>query len=186
MTTAAEALRDSLAKPEKLPRSVWDITGELEALDELIAAAGGEITPEVEAMLATLEGDLTAKVERIALFARDSQLDADKAAAEKERYEERERTYRNREKRLRALLLAVLEHHGRDKMQTHRATVVRVKGQTTYRWAGDTYEAIPEGFRKENPRVYTLDTAAVKRALAEGKPIPPEVVSGTSHHVRIS
>lgn len=186
MTTTSEALRDSLAKPEKVPRSVWDITGELEALDELIAAAGGEITPEVEAMLATLEGDLTAKVERIALFARDSELDADKAGAEKDRYAERETTYRNRERRLRALLLTVLEHHGRDKMQTHRATVVRVRGQVTYRWAGDTYEAIPDGFRRQKPPVYSLDVDAVKRALAEGKPIPPEVVSGQSFHVRIS
>lgn len=184
MATPAEELRDALSKPEKPKRTAWDIGADLEALGDRIAEAGGEVTPEVEAALEGLEGEFLAKAERIFLYAKDCELDAMKAGEWQDHYAEQKAYYTRKAKGLKGLLLALMGRFGRDKIQTPRAKFSRILGPVKYRWTGDTYEAIPERFRKASPTVYTLDLDAVKRAVAAGEALPPEVTQERDWYIR--
>lgn len=183
---ASEALRDMLAKPERTPRNLYVIGDELEEIGELIATNGGEITPDIEARLDALDGEWSAKVERIALFIRQLELEAENAEVEEKRLKAIKQARTNKARGLRNWLLGGMERAGRDKVQTYRVRVLRYQGQGFYRWRGDTYEQIPERFRKTNPVVYSLDTEAVKQAVAAGEQLPPEIVLERDWHVRIS
>lgn len=180
---AAEELRDSLAKPEKPPkRSVWDIGEDIEALADRIAEAGGEITPDIEAMMDALDGEWDGKVERTYLYLLDCELDAEKAASWKAHHAEVEDYYTRKARGLRNLLLAVMARTGRDKIQTSRVAFRRKQSPVSYRWTGNTYDDIPAPFKRSRA-VVTLDTDAVKRAVAEGVAIPQEIVGERGWHL---
>ena len=70
---------------EARSKALWAITDELQEVGALIGDNDGEMTPELEARLDALGGELTEKVERIALYIRESELEALKAKAEKDR-----------------------------------------------------------------------------------------------------
>lgn len=179
---AARALRDSLAKPS---RTLWAISDEMEALATLICENDGELTPDMEAAFDTLNGDFAAKVERVALFIRDREIKAEGAKLERDRLDAIQKAHAREVKRMKDLLLAVMERQGRDKVDTSKARVSRVQSPWSYRWLGDTYEAIPDQFRRTKT-VCTLNTDAVKDAIAKGEHVPPEIVVERSHHIRIA
>lgn len=182
--TTAVLLRDSLAKPAVPTRTSWDIGADLEVLAERIAEAGGELTPEMETALDGLETEFLAKCERIYLYAKDCQLDAQKAGEWEAHYAEQKGYFTRKATGLKGLLLAVMARYGRDKIQTPRAKFGRILGQPKYRWSGDTYEQIPERFRKVNPVVYSLNLEAVKQAVANGETLPPEITVDRDWFVR--
>lgn len=182
MSTAAQDLRDRLARPD---RTIWAISDEIAAIGDMLALNGGELTPEIEAMMEQLDGDFDAKVERIALRHRMRALAADNAKLEMKRLKRIYRAEKNEAKGLKRLLNLVLGRHGRDKVHTAKARVSRYMGQARYRWAGDTYDQIPERFRRTTV-VHALDTEAVKRAVANGEELPPEIVMDREWVVRVS
>lgn len=165
--------------------SVFDLSAEIEALADQIFEAGGEITPEIEAHLDALDGQWLAKVESIYLYARDCELDADKASGWKEHYQQMEQMYTRKSKGLKQLLLLVMERTGRDAVQTPRAAFRRKQSPISYRWTGNTYEEIPEPFRRVRT-VVTLDQDKIKRAIAEGVAVPAEIVGERGWHIASS
>lgn len=180
---ASQALADALAKPEKPKATLWAISNELLALGEKIAENQGELTSEIEAELDALEGAFEAKAEAVYLFAKDATLEAEKAKAGREHMQDMERYWLNKARGLKSYLLAVMERHGRDRVQTFRAKFSRVQSPPSYRWTGDNYEDIPLPFRRTKT-VITLDVDAVKRAIAEGVAVPAEIVIERGHHIR--
>lgn len=181
---ADEQLRDALAKPEKHGTTLWDISDELLAIGEKIAENQGELSPSLEAELDATEGTFEEKAEWVFLFAKDSALNAEKARALKEHASEMEKYWLNKSRGLKDYLLRVMEKVGRDKVQTFRAKFSRVQSPTAYRWTGDTFEQIPERFRKQNPVVYSLNVDEVKRAVAAGETLPEGIVSSRGYHIR--
>lgn len=181
---ASRKLAEMLAKPEVPPRTLWAIGDALAAVGEKIAENQGELTAELEAELDALEGDFETKAERVYLFAKDAALEAEKANAGKEHMAGMERYWLNKARGLKDYLLRVMERQGRDRVQTYRAKFSRSQSPPSYRWIGDTYEAIPERFRKQNPVVYTLNVDEVKRALAAGETLPDGIVVARGWHIR--
>lgn len=167
-------------------RSLWVIADELAAVGEKIADNQGELTPELETELDALEEDFSQKVERIALYIRESELDAEKAKHEAERLTKIRKHHESKVRGLKSYLLVVMERHGRDKVDTYKARVSRVaNSRPTVRWTGDDYADIPDEFRKDR-LIQTLDTDAVLEALNDGEPVPDNVTVERGHHLRIS
>lgn len=179
--TAAEQLRDALAKPEKPPRTIWHIGEDIELLGERIAENAGEITPEMEAALDALEGERNAKLERIYLYAKDCDLNAEKAKAGREHMAEQERYWTNKARGLRQLLEQAMGRYGVPAIITPRARFTRVQSQAKYWWDGPE-DAIPPNLRRERV-VIALDGAAVRRAVAAGEPLPSAVRSEQGWHI---
>jgi hypothetical protein len=166
-------------------RKLWAISDELEEIGALLAEAGGELTPDLEARLDAVEGEFLAKVERVALYIRECERMAEGAKVEKDRLARIQKANESTADGLKRYLLAHLERHGRDKVDTYRARVRRSPSPPSYRWAGDTYEAIPEPFRRTRV-THSLNVDAVKEAIMEGAPLPPEIMVVPGHHIRIS
>ena len=166
-------------------RKLWAISDELEEIGALLAENGGELTPDLEARLEAVEGEFLQKVERVALYVRECERMAEGAKVEKDRLAAIERANKRTADGLKAYLLAHLERHGRDKVDTSRARVRRSLSPPSYRWTGDDYEKIPAPFRRTRV-VHTLDVDAVKQAQSNGEPIPAEVEIRRDHHIRIS
>ena len=181
MSTPAEELRDRLAKPEKPPRTIWHIGEELEALGELIAENLGEITPEMEAALDALEGERNGKLERIYLFAKDCDLNAEKAKMGKAHMAEQERYWLNKARGLRQLLEQAMGRYGVPAIITPRARFTRVQSQPKYWWDGPEDE-IPPNLRRERT-IIALDGAKVRAAVAAGEPLPSAVKSDQGWHI---
>lgn len=167
-------------------KALWIISDELEAVGVRIAEVGGELSPELEAELDAIEGDFSAKVERVALYIRSREIDAEGAKAEKDRLAAIQKANEASVRGLKQYLLGILERHGRDKVDTMKARVRRSPSPWSYRWTGDTYEAIPDEYRKQNPVVYSLNVERVKRAIEDGTPLPDGVVVERGFHIRIT
>jgi hypothetical protein len=182
---ASRQLAESLAKPEPTRRTLWAISDELEEIAALIAENGGELTPDLESALDRLEGEFSAKVERVALFVRQAELHAEGAKAEKDRLAAIQKANEQAAAGLKRYLLGIMERHGRDKVDTPKARVRRVLSPPSYRWTGDTYEQIPDAFRRTRV-VCSLDVDAVKKAIEAGEDVPAGVVIDRNHHIRVN
>ena len=172
---------------EASPRTLWVISDELEALGEQIAESGGVLSPELEAALDAVEEDFTAKVERVALYIRDCELNAEKAKMEADRLTKIRRHHESKAKGLKSYLLAVMERHGREKVDTYKARVSRVaNSRPTVSWQGDgEYADVPDEFRTTRT-VHKLNTDRVLEAIRDGEPLPDGVVVERGSHIRIS
>lgn len=166
-------------------RTLWVISDELEEIGALLAENGGELTPELEARLDGVEGEFLAKVERVALYIRECERMAEGAKVEKDRLAAIQKANERTADGLKRYLLAHLERHGRDKVDTYKARVRRSPSPPSYRWTGDTYEAIPEPFRRTKV-VHSLNVDAVKEAICDGKPLPDGIEVSRSYHIRIT
>lgn len=186
MSTTAEQLRDTMAKPDPVPNiRLWQISDDLENIAAKIAENAGVLSPSLEAELEAVEGEFTKKVERVALYIRQCEVTAEAAKVEKERLARIQRANESAAAGLKDYLLAHLSRHGQDKVQTARARVSRVQSPASYRWLGDTFEQIPDEFRRTRV-VCSLDTDKVKEAVQAGEPLPGGIVMERGYHIRIA
>jgi hypothetical protein len=89
----------------------------LRRIEEQIADAEGEITPDIDAQLSALEGELERKLEWIALMAREAQAEGDVYGAEIVRLAARKKAAENRAASLKAYAMEVMQQTGREKGQ---------------------------------------------------------------------
>ncbi len=168
------------APPTRL--RLWEIANELDAIGELIAEAGGELTPTLEEALDSIEGAFDEKVERVGLFIRECEANALAAKIEEERLAAIRRGFENKSKGLKRYLKAQLERVGRDKVKTPRVSVrIQRNGRPSIRWVSE-YEP-PEEFRVVSVRA---DTQKAYEAWKAEKLLPNGFVVEHSSHIRVS
>lgn len=161
---------------------LWQIGDDLERLALEVAEAGGEITPELEAKLDEIEGTLTSKVERVALKIRELEGHATMAKVEADRIGAIAKAHASAASGLKAYLLRQMERHRLDAVDTDRARVrLRRNSVPAIRWDGPSL-MIPTEFQRVT---IALNSAAVKLAIAENKPLPAEMRIEYGHHISI-
>lgn len=171
---------------EARSKALWALTDELAEVGALIADEGGELTPELEARLDALEGALEAKVERIALYIRESQTLADGAKAEKDRLAAIEKAHTRKVDGLKEYLLRCMSGAGRERVETSRARVrLQRSGTPSIDYAGDL-DALPGSFVRVVPESKVLDKQAITQAIRDGEDPPEGVVVRYSVGVRIN
>ena len=168
---------------EARSKALWAITDELQEVGALIGDNDGELTPELEARLDALEGELTEKVERIALYIRESELEAEKAKAEKDRLYWIEKHHASKAESLKKYLMACMTSAGEYSVETHRARVrVQKNSKVSVRWTRGVHE-LPEGYRRTTIKP---DLTAVHEDLDAGATPPEGFEVIQDYHLRIS
>jgi hypothetical protein len=161
---------------------LWELSADLDAIAEEITANDGEITPEMEERLAALEGAFDEKVERVALYIRQMQVNAAAAKAEKDRIAAIEKRYTAKADNLKLYLLQHMTRQGSTKVETPKCRVSVVKsGVPSISWTGPQF-MIPEGYRHITIKP---DLKTVQEDLAEGRTPPEGFVVEHGKHIRI-
>jgi hypothetical protein len=191
MSTAAEKLRDMLDTPENEPKEpgptplkLWQIGEDIERIYLAILDNDGELTPEMEAALDRAQGTFLQKAEAVAFKIEELELSADGAKAAAQRQQRHANTFARAADRLKDYLRGCMERTGQERIRTNRKHIwVQRNGQESVRWTGDTFDAIPERFRRAT---YALDTGAVREAMKAGETLPPEIEVTRGTHLRVS
>lgn len=139
---------------------LYELSGELRLLAELLIENGGELTPSLEDRLAKIEGDFDTKVQNIALLIREHEVDAEGAALEEKRLggirKAHERTARSLKDYVQREMLAC----GRPKIET---PVMRVRVQKNSMpsvvWTGKV-DDLPDRYKKVEYSVHRSNVLA--------------------------
>ena len=168
---------------------LWEITNELEMLGEEIIKCGGEVTPLMEQRLDGMEGEMEAKVERVALYIRTMQVNADAAKAEETRLAGIRKSHQRTADGLKKYLKMCLERVDLPKVNTPKVRVrIQRNSQPSCVFAGDM-DDLPPAFCKitvsvDKKRVLeeweATDADPTKREAPEGF----EIAFGS--HLRIN
>jgi len=145
-------------------RRLYEIAGDVLAMEDLLLETGGEWTPEVEALFAEVEGSLESKVDSYAALIREFELDAEKWKAEEERVAAHRKARDNAAKRLKARLVEELVRIGREKVETDRFKVAVQRGPSSVEVLVDP-ALLPSQYRREIPATIEADKTALRAAL---------------------
>lgn len=167
------------------------VNGWIEEHADEILANGGELTPELSALLDLAEGTLAEKAERVALKVRELQTEAEAIKVEATRLTQRAKTATNAADSLKDYLHRTMEAAGIPSIKGTLVTVAiqknppSVKGEISPDALHDLYfDQSP--FALMIPQTFTLDKKAVIAAHKLGAAIPAglEVTQGTSLRIR--
>jgi hypothetical protein len=154
-------------------RTLLDITEDLQALDDLLTDAGGDVTgveATVDAWLAELEQDLKGKVDNYATLITAMNARAEVRKAEADRLYHRAKVDVGNAKFLRDRLKFALEHRGISKLETarYKVGVSKVGGAAPIIIAD--LAAVPADFIRIT-EVREPDKDAIRKALESGKDV---------------
>ena len=161
---------------------LWEISDELDEIGHLIAEAGGEIAPELEARLDAMAGAFEEKAENIALFIRECEANADAAKSEETRLAAIRKSFESKARGLKDYLLYAIRRTGRTSVRTPRVRVWEQKnGRPSLRFVGDVNSLPPDYKRiKVEP---DLQFAFVEHQA--GATLPAGFVVEHSTHLRV-
>lgn len=170
--------------------NLWQLGGDILALDALAEETGGEFSPEEEAawvaMGESLYADEAAKADQHAAWIRKLESEASAQRAEAEQYLKRATTRENRVKRVKSLWRAHLEATGRKKIEsaTGRVIAIQANGGRKPVFIDDGVKAteMPEEFQRVT---VDFDREAIYKALADGKEVPHSQLGEAGTHLRI-
>ncbi len=159
-----------------------------EHADDLLAS-GGELSPELSALLDQAEGDFATKVERVALKVRSMEVTADAIKAEEVRLAQKRRVQENAVASLKSYLREALRLAGQTKVVGTLATVSVQKNPPSVQGLLDE-ESLVGMYAIQSPFVkrevsYALDKKAVIEAHKAGQEIPQGVSVSQSLSLRI-
>ncbi len=170
--------------------ALYEISNARDILDGWLAESEGEVTPELEALLAEIDAKADEKIERVALYIRERQSHA---AAVKEEVI-RLTTMVKREERaadsLKAYLHRQMDALGKDRVNGVLCTVAlqnnppSVKGDLD-EGALRQLEVSEPAFVRHVPESFALDRKAVLDAHKAGKPIPDGLTVEQGQSLRI-
>lgn len=187
-----EAARIPLDAPARPRLRLYDHTAALETVHEWLIESGGELTPEIEALLDEAEADFAAKAERVALKVRELEAEAKAVKEEADRLAARAKAAANGARSLKDYLLE----------QCHAAGQLAVKGKlATVRVQNSPMSALctipaesmadlksdPEyaPYIAEIPVSYRFDAKAAIEAAKAGAELPAGIYTEQKTHVRI-
>jgi hypothetical protein len=154
-------------------RTLLDITEDLQALDDLLTEAGGDITGvegTVDAWLAELERDLTGKVDNYAALVTAMNARAEVRKAEADRLYHRAKVDTGNAKFLRDRLKVALEERGISKLETPRYKVGVSKAGGAAPVIIADQSALPVDFIRVT-EIREADKDAIRKALEAGKEV---------------
>ncbi len=152
--------------------TLFDLSDDLLALEDLLEAAGGELTPELEAAYEALLGDrgtLTEKVDGYAALIAEITNRADVRKAEAKRLADLAKIDENKAKALKGRLKVFFDRHGLKDLQTklHRFSVVKSGGARQVVLPDDLDPASLSSAYATPRVVYEIDKDALRAALEE-------------------
>lgn len=164
---------------------LYELANEYAAIELALADSDGEITPEIQAMLDSVESELPAKVDGICSVLRHQ---ATRAAAAREEGERLAKLAQSREKaatRLREYLKANLERMNISRVETDRFKVrIQKNSVPSVRLAdGISPEDLPAEYVRFKPEA---NNSAIAMAWKAGKSLPDGVEVSVGTHLRIS
>ena len=116
-------------------RNLYEITGELAALEEQIVEAGGEFTPEIETQLDQLEGDFTAKLEAMARLLKNWKPEEDACREEAKNFTARASALDRSKRRLQAWMIWNLTLLDRRKVEGDKFKIaIQRNGRPSIEW----------------------------------------------------
>lgn len=117
---------------------LYEIAAEYRRIDEMLDESGGELTPELEEAMSTLDDALEAKIDAIGGLVREKQAEADALSAEALRFAGRAKTAQGSSYRLKEYVLHCLTAAGREKVKGSRFSArVGTASTPTIRWDGE-------------------------------------------------
>jgi len=157
-----------------MTRTLLDITEDLQALDDLLTEAGGDVTgieATVDAWLAELEQDLKGKVDNYAALITAMNARAEVRKAEADRLYHRAKVDAGNAKFLRDRLKFALEQRGVSKLETarYRVGVSKVGGAIPI--IIPDLAAVPSDFIRVT-EIRQPDKDAIRKALESGQQVP--------------
>ncbi len=154
-------------------RTLLDITEDLQALDDLLTEAGGDVTgieTTVDAWLAELEQDLKGKVDNYAALITAMNARAEVRKAEADRLYHRAKVDANNARFLRDRLKCALEQRGVSKLETARYKVGVSKAGGAAPIIIADQSALPADFVRVT-EVREPDKDAIRKALESGQQV---------------
>lgn len=175
--------------------TLYEIADARDILDNWLEETGGELTPELEALLGDLDAKADEKIERVALYIREQKSLADAAKQERDRLAGIAAARLKAAESLTSYLRREMDRLGKDKVNGVLVTVAlqknppSVKGELSQFDMADLHEKwrLGEGpaLVKHVPESFTLDRDAIKAAAKAGQPIPAGLTVEQSVGVRI-
>lgn len=151
-----------------IARRLFEITADFEAMEELLLEAGGEVTPEVEALLAEMEANLEGKADGYAALIREWEADAAKWKEEEQRCAGHRKARENAAANLKVRLCEAMVRLGRDKLFTDRFKIGVQRSAGSVEVLVDP-ALLPEPYRRVIPETVTADKKALADALRAGE-----------------
>lgn len=153
---------------------------------DLLEEAEGELTPEVEALLESVEDGLPAKVDGVAAMIRNLEADAAAFDLEQKLFADKKKKATKSVERLKEYLRSALIVADQKSIKGVRFTVaLQANAPTVELLGGVTAEALPFEFRRTKV-THEVDKTALKEALKAGDEAALAVAElRTSSHVRI-
>ena len=160
---------------------LYELPTELRLIEQQIAEADGELTPELEAALDQLQAEFADKAEWIALMVREAEAEAEAYKIEETRLRERRRAAENKATRLKTYVHEQMQRMGVDKIRGALAQVSVVNNsRPTVRWSEDV--ELPDAFARVKRE---LDANAVLVHVGiYGQP-PEGAIVETGTHLRV-
>lgn len=166
--------------------TLWALTNAIAEVGAMIAEAGGEIDPSLEALLDGAKWGFEEKVEEVALYVRHVELLAENAKAEKDRLAKIQRHFESQAGGLKKYLLACMDRADVKSIETHRVRVrVQRAGVPAITYNGPIDE-LPSQFVRVVPETLEINRAALADHFTTGGTLPDGVRAAYSYSVRIS
>ena len=162
-------------------RPLYAIGDDLAAIVEELVDAGGELTPDLEARLAHLEGEFEQKVERVGLMIQNLQSRGDVAGKQADRLTALARADHHAAKRLKGYLQACLEQADRRTVRTPLIHAYLQRNPPSIAWDGPP-ETIPSLFQRI---IYELDGQAAQREWKAKGALPQGFTVTVGTHLRL-
>lgn len=175
--------------------TLYEIADARAILAEWLEESEGELTPELETLLAEIDEQAETKVERVGLFIRECQVHADAVKVERDRLTALAKRNERAVESLKNYLKVQLERLGKPKVQGKLCTVALQANPPAVK--GDLPEselirihrlsyAAPGCIVRYIPESYALDRRAALDLYKAGQPLPDglTVEQGTSLRIR--
>lgn len=186
---AAQITTDAPGRPRL---RLYDHTAALETVHDWLIESGGELTPEIEALLEEAEEGFAEKAERVALKVREMEAEAKAAKEEADRLAARARSLERGARSLKDYLLEQCHRIGKHVVKGALATV-RVQKSPPSALCTIPEDALAElkndpayaRFIREIPASYRFDARAAIEAVKAGEELPEGIYTEQRTHVRI-
>lgn len=173
---------------------LYEISDARNILDTWLEESEGEMTPELEALLGDLTGQMTEKIERVALYVRERLAHAKAVKDERDRLDAIVKREEKAAESLKSYLKLQMERLGTARVNGLLATVAIQNNSVPSVACALDNEALkiayltnsPIGqFVVEVPAVYRIAHSAVVAAQKAGDPLPAEIEVSLGSHLRI-
>ena len=154
----------NLNKMEAKSRSLYEISAELEHLNEVLMASEGELTPEVEGQLAIAQTDLQTKGCGYGYVIMANEHTVDAIDAEIKRLSDKKKYLSNATERLKTAVSDAMQRFGFEKIET---ATIKLSFRKSESVEIVDPALIPEEFLVAKT-TYTPDKAAIKSVIKDG------------------